>query len=1005
MFGKPDAFASSFHLVWLNGTNGFRLEGAELGGQSGYSVSGAGDVNGDGFDDLIVGARFAPAPNPYGNVALGETYVVFGKSDGFSSTLALSTLDGTTGFQLDGTGAFDRSGNSVSGAGDVNGDGFDDLIIGAPGADNGEIQSAGESYVVFGGNFTGGVETQIGTAFADTLSADRGETAADLLIGGLGNDTLIGDGGADVLRGGAGNDTLSIPDSDFSGTRRLVGGNGNDTVRLAGSAVTFDLTAIHDNRIMDVEEIDIRGSGNNSLTLDFQEVINISSSSNKLVVRQDSGDTINIGDGWSRTSRLTIESVVYELFTQGVAELLIEDATPKVAETFSLPNGGGEYLISVNTTGLDLEVLQTLPSAATILTVPLNQLGDLTISGSANADTVTLGDLDGYGRTIIFNGNGGDDLFDASAASQTTRVRGGSGNDTFLGGSGADRFDGGSGADSGTGGAGNDSLLGNGGDDTLAGDVGDDFVNGNAGRDALSGNDGNDTVFGGSGTDTLDGGSGDDFVKGQGGQADIVAGGGGDDTLRGSGRDVIVPGSADTVPATPTQPGEGSALNVALPLAGGPYTVLVDGSRLKVTSPGETLVDVSRTGVSDVSIVGSAGDDSVTLDASLATLIGSVTFKGGAGNDSFDSSTVSILTLFVGGVGNDTLAGGDGRDQFNGGDGDDSAHGGAGNDILKGDSGDDILVGDAGDDVLNGSKGMDSLFGGEGDDTLLGGGDTDLLDGGNGSDVVNGQGGTGDIVAGGGGATDALRGDSSDRLIDGPSGSLPGSTGVGGGAVLNGVLTVALPADGGSFSILVEAGQILVVPASGGLPLVDGVFAVVTDIVVNGGAGDDVVVLDATLAAIGGRIEFNGSGGNDSLDSSSYTANVVFNGGEGDDTLIGGSGNDVANGGAGNDSIFTGAGTDLIHAGIGDDFVDAGSDDDTVFGEDGDDVLIGGSGNDFLNGNGGSDTITGEDGNDTLLGGSHRDSLDGGLGDDLVRGQGGGGDKAVAGDGVDVVVP
>ena len=115
--------------------NGFVLNGIDSYDQSGSSVSSAGDVNGDGFDDLIIGAPLAsPSGNSYG--AEGESYVVFGQAGGFSPSIDLSSsfLNGSNGFVLNGnTGDF--SGSSVSGAGDINGDGFDDLIIGATGAD------------------------------------------------------------------------------------------------------------------------------------------------------------------------------------------------------------------------------------------------------------------------------------------------------------------------------------------------------------------------------------------------------------------------------------------------------------------------------------------------------------------------------------------------------------------------------------------------------------------------------------------------------------------------------------------------------------------------------------------------------------------------------------------------------------------------------------------------------------------------------------------------------
>ncbi len=153
----------------------------------------------------------------------------------------------------------------MSTAGDVNGDGFDDLIIGAH---NGDAGGSGESYVVFGGNFTGGAETKVGNATANTLTAVNGVTL-DILIGGGGNDILISDGGPDILRGGEGNDILAIPDADFSGTRRLLGGNGlADRLRLDGASVTLDLTTIRDNRIVDIEEIDLTGLGANTLILE-----------------------------------------------------------------------------------------------------------------------------------------------------------------------------------------------------------------------------------------------------------------------------------------------------------------------------------------------------------------------------------------------------------------------------------------------------------------------------------------------------------------------------------------------------------------------------------------------------------------------------------------------------------------------------------------------------------------------------------------------------------------
>ncbi|MEG4292805.1 integrin alpha, partial [Microcoleus sp. D2B6] len=147
VFGKSTGWGATLELSTLNGTNGFILNGIAAYDLSGTSVSSAGDVNGDGIDDLIIGANYA---DPNSNSNSGQSYVVFGKSTGFSATLDLSTLNGTNGFILNGIAAYDLSGRSVSSAGDVNGDGIEDLIIGARSADPNGNSSSGQSYVVFG---------------------------------------------------------------------------------------------------------------------------------------------------------------------------------------------------------------------------------------------------------------------------------------------------------------------------------------------------------------------------------------------------------------------------------------------------------------------------------------------------------------------------------------------------------------------------------------------------------------------------------------------------------------------------------------------------------------------------------------------------------------------------------------------------------------------------------------------------------------------------------------
>lgn len=260
-----------------------RFGGIDVGDRAGYRVSAAGDVDGDGHADLLIGAHQA---DPQGWTNAGEISLLLGRSEP-SQMPDLPHAD----LRFVGSTEYDRAGISIAAAGDVDGDGFDDVVLSADRADPGEVNNAGEALVVLGDDLRGRV-TALGTGGDDTLQA-AGGPASDALVGGRGDDRLLGDGGIDVLRAGAGDDRLYVADDRFF---RIRGGHGDDTLELAGG-MDLDLSPSADARVQGIERIELATDGASSLTLSEVRVRRMSASTHTLTIEGDEDDDVVLVSG------------------------------------------------------------------------------------------------------------------------------------------------------------------------------------------------------------------------------------------------------------------------------------------------------------------------------------------------------------------------------------------------------------------------------------------------------------------------------------------------------------------------------------------------------------------------------------------------------------------------------------------------------------------------------------------------------------------------------------
>jgi len=452
LFGKAGGYAADISLAGLDGTNGFRIDGLGTSDTLGTKVSPAGDFNGDGLADFIVSA---PSADPGGRQNAGSTYVVFGRAGGYLPVLDLATLDGANGFRIDGLNAEDHSGSAIAGGGDINGDGFDDIIITAPNLYANFMVNAGGAYVIYG-HATPANTDVIGTA------------NDDVLVGHNGNDRINGQAGADSMYGRLGDDHYwvdSAGDLVFENS-----GEGTDTVT---ASVGHYLYANVENLVLAPGAGDIFGVGN-----ELANVISGNEGANLLIAGA-GDDTVHGGAG------------VDSLFGQDGADHLFGDAGVDY-----LVGGNGDDVLDG---GTEADALYGEDGNDTL--IGGNDFAtDILVGGNGN--DVLHGDS-GLGDYDLMDGGAGDDAYYVDTPADLTFEAVGGGTDTVyanISGAGYYLY------------ANVENLVlqgttpygvGNELDNHLTGNASANYLLGGAGNDVINGKGGNDVLFGESGADTF----------------------------------------------------------------------------------------------------------------------------------------------------------------------------------------------------------------------------------------------------------------------------------------------------------------------------------------------------------------------------------------------------------------------------------------------------------------------------------------------------------------------
>jgi hypothetical protein len=304
IFGKADGFSNIDLNTPLDGSNGFSIYGEAAGNALGAIVALEGDINGDGYDDILLA-----------NQTDNGVYVIFGKASGFGTDLDLSTMsfDGSDGIMITG---FSQDIEAISTLGDINSDGYDDIVVGST-DDN-------DAWVILGQDFSGqsgsvvlksAVSGAVETGIADTTDHFMGSENADAYQQ-VGTD--------DSVSAAAGDDSISISSNDFL---RIDGGHGTDTLV---TQLSLDLTQVADNKLTDIEVIDIQSSGA-EITLNSAEILNISGSTNTLRIDGTEGKVSIFEDGFTQQADAIIDGTSYYVYANGNATVQIQsDLLPNI---------------------------------------------------------------------------------------------------------------------------------------------------------------------------------------------------------------------------------------------------------------------------------------------------------------------------------------------------------------------------------------------------------------------------------------------------------------------------------------------------------------------------------------------------------------------------------------------------------------------------------------------------------------------------------------------------